>query len=293
MARHKRGNRNRSRFLRVSILLFKLTFYTGLFVSAVAAGYLVYLDRTITGMFEGRRWSVPAAVYAEPLEIYPGAALAVSDIVTELTRLGYQRRANLSQPGTYQRSGSLLQIHLRSFRFLERKRNAERIEINFGTYGIARIADSSGRPIPLIRLDPAMIGSFFPSHGEDRIVLTPEQVPGLLEQTLKAVEDQNFDRHMGFDLRGIARAFWVNFTSGEIKQGGSTLTQQLVKSYFLHNEKTLGRKLNELAMAVILEARFDKVDLLNAYVNEIYMGQDGQRAVHGFGLGAQFFFNKP
>lgn len=293
MVKRKRKTHAGSAFRTVVRFLFKLTLYAGLLVSAIAAGYLVYLDRTITSTFEGRRWSVPASVYAEPLELYPGAMLTARDIVTELSRLGYQRRAKLSQPGTYQHIDNNLRIHLRSFQFMERNRSAERIEITFRSRGVVAIQDSSGRPIPLIRLDPVMIGSFFPSHGEDRIVLTPEQVPDLLKQTLKAVEDQNFDSHSGFDLRGIARAFWVNISSGEIKQGGSTLTQQLVKSYFLDNRRTLSRKLNELAMAVILEARFSKVDLLNAYVNEIYIGQDGQRAVHGFGLGAQFYFNKP
>ena len=292
MVKRTRKNRRRSVFRAIAGFFLKLTFYAGLLVSAVAVGYLIYLDRTITGTFEGRRWSVPAAVYAEPLALYPGAALTASDIVTELLRLGYQSRS-ASQPGTYQRSTNHLRIHLRSFQFMERTRSAEKIDITFGSYRIKAIEDSSGRGIVLIRLDPAMIGSFFPSHGEDRIVLAPEQVPDLLEQTLKAVEDQNFDHHIGFDLRGIARAFWVNITSGELKQGGSTLTQQLVKSYFLDNRRTLARKLNELAMAVILEARFSKVDLLNAYVNEIYIGQDGNRAVHGFGLGAQFFYNKP
>ncbi len=293
MVERKPKTRAKSAFRTVVRFLFKLTLYTGLLVSAIAAGYLVYLDRTITSTFEGRRWSVPASVYAEPLELYPGAMLTAGDIVTELSRLGYQRRAELAQPGTYQHIDNNLRIHLRSFQFMERNRSAERIEITFRSRGVVAIQDSSGRPIPLIRLDPAMIGSFFPSHGEDRVVLTPEQVPDLLKQTLKAVEDQNFDSHLGFDLRGIARAFWVNISSGELKQGGSTLTQQLVKSYFLDNRRTLSRKLNELAMAVILEARFSKVDLLNAYVNEIYIGQDGQRAVHGFGLGAQFYFNKP
>lgn len=292
MAKRNRKSHAGSRYKRLRRFFFHLALYSALLASAVAVGYLIYLDRTITGTFEGRRWSVPAAVYAEPLELYPGAALTASDIVTELLRLGYQSRS-ASQPGTYQRSTNHLRIHLRSFQFMERNRSAEKIDITFGSYRIKAIEDSSGRPIVLIRLDPAMIGSFFPSHGEDRIVLAPEQVPDLLEQTLKAVEDQNFDHHIGFDLRGIARAFWVNITSGELKQGGSTLTQQLVKSYFLDNRRTLARKLNELAMAVILEARFSKVDLLNAYINEIYIGQDGNRAVHGFGLGAQFFYNKP
>ena len=157
----------------------------------------------------------------------------------------------------------------------------------------ADITDASGRPVPLIRLDPLNIGSFFPNHGEDRLILPPSAVPVLLLEALKAVEDANFDHHPGFDLRGIARAIWVDIRAGELKQGGSTLTQQLVKSYYLSNRRTLDRKLRELAMAIILDARFTKEDLLNAYVNEIYLGQDGNRAVHGFGLGSQFYFNKP
>ncbi|MFP6814989.1 MAG: transglycosylase domain-containing protein, partial [Pseudomonadales bacterium] len=167
------------------------------------------------------------------------------------------------------------------------------IELAFTDDRISSIFDPLGRPIPLIRLDPVTIRSFFPSHGEDRLVLAPDQVPALLREALKAVEDRHFDTHPGFDISGIARAFWVNLTSGELKQGGSTLTQQLVRSYFLDNSRTLVRKLREIAMAVILDARFSKEDLLNAYINEIYLGQDGRRAVHGFGLGAQFYFNRP
>ncbi|NIR96829.1 MAG: penicillin-binding protein 1B, partial [Gammaproteobacteria bacterium] len=196
-------------------------------------------------------------------------------------------------PGSYRQRGDELDVHLRAFAFPNGSRDAQRITLNFHAGSLAGIQDTLGRPVPLIRLDPVTIGSFFPSHGEDRLVLPPERVPDLLGETLKAVEDRNFDRHAGFDLRGIARAFWVNVTAGEVRQGGSTLTQQLVKSYFLDNRRTFGRKLRELAMAIILEARFSKEDLLNAYVNEIYLGQDGRRAVHGFGLGAQFYFNRP
>ena len=263
-------------------------------VAAVAIiGYLVYLDRLITGTFEGRRWSVPAVVYAAPLELHPGALLSRSEITTELNRLGYERRAGPPPPGTYQYDGDSLRIHLRAFRFMERMRDSQRIHVEFRGPQVARIRNALGRPIPLIRLDPIVIGSFFPSHGEDRLVLAPDDVPTLLTEGLKAVEDRRFDTHSGFDLSGIVRAMWVNLKSAELRQGGSTLTQQLVKSYFLDNRRTLTRKLRELAMAVILELRFTKTDLLNAYVNEIYLGQDGVRAIHGFGLGAQFYFNRP
>lgn len=273
--------------------LLKICALSALLTGVGAAGYLTYLDRLITETFEGRRWSVPAVVYAEPLELYPGAVLSRADVDAELVRLGYERRDPPAQPGAYQLSADKLNVHLRSFQFMERRRSSQRIELGFADGRISSIKDSLGRPIPLIRLDPVTIGSFFPSHGEDRLVLTPKQVPSLLREALKAVEDRNFDKHPGFDISGIARAVWVNVTSGELKQGGSTLTQQLVKSYFLDNRRTLGRKLRELAMAIILDARFSKEDLLNAYINEIYLGQDGRRAVHGFGLGAQFYFNRP
>ena len=143
------------------------------------------------------------------------------------------------------------------------------------------------RPLDLVRLEPAVIGSFFPSHGEDRVILAPDEVPALLANGLKAVEDRSFDDHQGFSIAGILRAALVNLRSGEATQGGSTLTQQLVKSYFLTNERTIERKLRELAMSVILELRFSKKDILTAYINEIFLGQNGARAIHGFGLGSQ------
>src|SRR5690606_9364996 len=101
------------------------------------------------------------------------------------------------------------------------------------------------------------------------------------------------DTHHGVNPSAILRAAFVNLRAGQIEQGGSTLTQQLVKSYFLDNRRTLGRKIEEAVMAVSLEMRFSKPDLMNAYINEIYLGQDGRRAIHGFGLASQFYFGKP
>ena len=259
----------------------------------VLLGYLLYLDRLITETFEQRRWSVPAIVYAQPVELYPGAVLRMPEIIEELERLGYQPLANLRHPGSYKRTGNALSIYLRGFQFIERSRDSQKIELNFDSAGLKAITDVTGRPVPLIRLDPLNIGNFYPTHGEDRLVLSPEAVPDLLEDALKVVEDEKFESHHGFDLKGIARAAWVNISAGKIKQGGSTLTQQLVKSYYLDNRRTFQRKFREIAMAIILELHFSKEDLLNAYINEIHLGQDGARAVHGFGLGSQFYFNKP
>ncbi|HEX7034444.1 MAG TPA: penicillin-binding protein 1B [Pseudomonadales bacterium] len=292
--KRRRGGRRRPSLTR---RVLRYTLLGGLVLGSLAvvavAGYLFYLDRQITGTFEGRRWSVPAVIYAQPLELYPGADLGLAELTAELERLGYEASANVDAPGSYKRTANRLDVYLRAFRFMDGQRSSRRIQLVFDGPTLAEVRDQSGRPVPLVRLDPLTIGSFFPSHGEDRLVLTPEQIPNLLRETLKAVEDQNFDHHAGFDPIGIARALWVNLKAGEVQQGGSTLTQQLVKSYYLDNRRTLERKLRELAMAVILDARFDKREIMDAYINEIYIGQDGQRAVHGFGLGAQYYFNRP
>lgn len=279
-------------------IAFKVTLVLGLLLAVALAGYFVHLDRTITQTFEGRRWSIPAIVYAQPLELYAGLRISDLELTQELSRVGYEPASSVALPGSYRRSGATIDVHLRGFRFPEGSRPAGPVRLTTAGGFITAIEklDRRGQGIgqaALLRLDPPAIGSIFPGHGEDRVILTPEQVPQLLRSSLKAVEDQSFDSHHGFDLRGILRALLVNVRSGELSQGGSTLTQQLVKSYFLTNERTFQRKLRELAMAIILELRFSKTDLLNAYINEIYLGQSGRRAIHGFGLGAQFYFNKP
>ena len=274
-------------------LIWRTILWLGLAIVLLSAGYAYYIDRTISKTFEGRRWSVPAQVYAQPLELFAGLALSKRQFATELDRLGYRQNVGLDSPGTYRLNASGITVHLRSFRFIDGFRPAQTLRFNFNRKGIEQITELDSSEVVLVRMDPAKIGSFFPSHGEDRIVLTPQEVPNLLAAGLKAIEDRDFDEHRGFSITGILRALFVNLRAGSARQGGSTLTQQLVKSYFLTNERTLQRKLRELAMAVILELRFSKQDLLTAYVNEIFLGQNGARAIHGFGLGAQFYFNKP
>lgn len=255
--------------------------------------YLVVLDREITHRFEGRRWSLPARVYAAPLSVYAGLALTPGELVGELRRLGY-REARTRAPGIgrYRVSGDRVRATLRPFRFADAPRSALPVEVRFEAGRVAGIAGASG-PLRYVRLEPPPIGSFFAAHGEDRLVVAPEDTPPLLIETLKVVEDRNFDTHFGFDIKGMLRALWANVRAGGIEQGGSTLTQQLVRSYYLDNRPTIARKLKEIAFAVILDARFEKADLMNAYVNEIFLGQDGVRAIHGFGLGSYFYFNKP
>ncbi|MGH8133659.1 MAG: penicillin-binding protein 1B [Steroidobacteraceae bacterium] len=261
--------------------------------SLAAAAYVLSLDLLVTRQFEGRRWTVPAQVYAAPLELYAGLALTAPQLEQELQRLHYRRVEQLDRPGTYRVSGARLDVALRPARFADETRDAQLLSIFIGPGGVAGLRDANGREVPVLRLEPLLIGSIFPSHGEDRIIVTPREVPPLLPAALAAVEDRKFYSHHGVDPAAIARALWVNARAERIEQGGSTLTQQLVRSYFLSTRQTFSRKLREAIMAIALDAHFTKADLMNAYINEIFLGQDGDRAIHGFGLASQFYFGKP
>jgi penicillin-binding protein 1B len=262
----------------------------------VLAVYVVHLDRIVTTQFEGRRWTLPAQVYAAPQELYAGEALSAPDLEHELLRLQYRRVNQLDKPGSYLRQGDRFQINLRAARFADEARAATVLTVESNGAGIAGITDITGKDVAIARLEPLLIGSVFPIHGEDRIVVTPQQVPPMLPAALKAVEDRNFDTHHGIDPIGMLRALWMDLRHdqwGQGAQGGSTLTQQLVKNYFLDSRRTAGRKIQEAIMAVLLETHFSKTDLMTAYINEIALGQDGTRAIHGFGLASQFYFGKP
>jgi penicillin-binding protein 1B len=257
------------------------------------AVYAVHLDRIVTTQFEGRRWTLPAQVYAAPLELYAGEDLSAPDLEHELQRLQYRRADHADQPGSYARQGDRFQISLRAARFADEMRPATVLNVASNGAGIVGLTDITGKEVAIARFEPLLIGSIFPIHGEDRIVVTPEQVPPMLPAALKAVEDRNFDTHVGIDPMGVLRAIWVDARSGQFEQGGSTLTQQLVKNYFLDSRRTAGRKIREAIMAVLLESHFSKTDIMTAYINEIQLGQDGDRAIRGFGLASQFYFGKP
>jgi penicillin-binding protein 1B len=257
-------------------------------------GYGAWLDHVIRGQFEGKRWALPARIYARPLELYPDLRLTPGNLVRELEQLGYQSTGQIDRPGSYRkRDATTLEVFLREFRFWDGTEPARQLRVSFAGDRVQDLATLQGAAISLVRLEPAEIGRIYPSHHEDRVLVRREEVPDLLVQALIAVEDRSFYQHWGLDLRGIARALWANLRAGEVVQGGSTLTQQLVKNFFLNRERTLARKVNEALMAVVLELRYGKAEILEAYLNEVYLGQHGPRAVHGFGLAADFYFGRP
>jgi penicillin-binding protein 1B len=272
---------------------FILSGLSGILLAAIAAIWVVHLDRVVTREFQGRLWSVPARVYAAPLELYAGAPISANDLEQQLQALHYRRADAASGPGTYRRTGNAFDLQARRVRFIDEQRDAQRVSIHADNASITSMRLADGGDLPVFRLDPPVIGSLFPIHGEDRLIVAPAEVPALLREGIKLIEDRRFDEHRGVDLYGVLRASWANLRAGHVVQGGSTLTQQLVKNYFLSDEQTFGRKATEAVMAMRLEAHYSKQDILVAYLNEVYLGQDGARAIHGFGLGSEYYFAKP
>ncbi|MGB5209685.1 MAG: penicillin-binding protein 1B [Gammaproteobacteria bacterium] len=253
-----------------------------------AEGLIVYRE------FQGRLWTVPARVYASPLELYAGKPVSRDQLIERLRQLGYRRAGGDEvASAAYWPSGQTLRLRTRGFGFWDGDEPVRTVQLDFDARGIHRIRDGGGVEIPVMRLDPMEIGSIFPLHGEDRLVIQPEAIPDTLRTALVAVEDRKFFSHHGLDPQAIARAAWANLRAGRVRQGGSTLTQQLVKSYFLDNRRSFRRKIREAVMALWVESIYDKDEILTAYVNEIYLGQDGRRAVHGFGLASRFYFGRP
>ncbi|MGV0056771.1 penicillin-binding protein 1B [Stutzerimonas sp. 381-2] len=257
------------------------------------AGVAVYLDAVVQEKFSGKRWTIPATVYARPLELFVGQKLDKDDFLTEVDALGYRREKSVSGPGTVSVASNAVEMHTRGFRFYEGAEESQRIRVRFSGDFVAGLARIDGGELPVARLEPLVVGGLYPAHNEDRILIKLDQVPPYLVETLVAVEDREFFDHFGVSPKSIARAVWVNLTAGEVRQGGSTLTQQLVKNFYLTNERSLSRKATEAMMAVLLELHYDKPEILEAYLNEVFLGQDGRRAIHGFGLASQYFFGRP
>ena len=307
MSRPGRGHRSRRQrrqrqaaptyqsgfFSRVFRLFGILILGAGLVGGLALAVYMTELNETITRQFEGKRWALPARVYARPLQLFPGAEVSAEQMAQELDLLPYRTQERVTQPGTFKRSGDSFDIYTRSFAFWDGEEPARQVRLKFSDNTLDSIASlDSSEPPALMRLEPAEIAGIYPAHGEDRVLVRYQDLPAVLIDTLIAVEDRTFYSHFGIDPRGVLRAALANLRAGRIEQGASTLTQQLVKNFFLTNERSWERKINEMLMALLVEWHYSKEEILESYSNEIYLGQDGDRAIHGFGLAARFFFDR-
>ncbi len=257
----------------------------------VLSTYVAWLDHRIRGEFEGARWAVPARVFARPLELVPGMTMSADAVEAELRIAGYRRVRTAFRPASFERDGESFRLVTREFQFPDGTAPSRRVVVSVSGGRIARV-EVDGAAHRQVRIDPAEIARIYPAHREDRVLLRLEDVPAAFVAILLEVEDQRFYRHLGIDPLAILRAAWANLRAGQTVQGGSTLTQQLAKNFFLSPERTLARKLDEALIALLLEWRYSKNELLEGYLNEVYLGQQGAHAIHGFGRAAHHYFGR-
>ena len=256
------------------------------------AGLTGWLDLKVRAEFEGKKWAVPARVYARPLSVFEGQQVGRDQLTAELKASRYRQVRSPSRPGEFSASAGRVDVVTRDFKFWDGQEASQKVSVSFDGARVSRVA-AAGRSVDLVRLEPALIARIYPSHREDRVLKKLDELPPELVAGLVVVEDRHFFEHFGISFRGIARAALANLMAGGAVQGGSTLTQQLAKNFFLSSERTLWRKGREALIALILEARYDKETILAAYLNEIFLGQHGRNAVHGFGSAAHFYFGRP
>ncbi len=249
-------------------------------------------DAEVSERFRTHRWRFASKIFSDTYLLYPGLDLRAAALAERLAELGYQQTQGVPErAGTYEIAGDRWRVFVRPTSAAEEK--GQLVEIRLAGNTIEEIVElSTGASLPTLELDPALLTGVYEGEWEDRKLVTLDDVPPLLVRAILDTEDQRFFEHHGIDWYGILRAIYVNLRTGRVVQGGSTLTQQLMKNFFLNDERSLRRKLHEAAMAIIVERRFSKQEILESYLNEIYLGQRGAQAIHGVYEAAQFYFGK-
>ncbi len=258
------------------------------------AAYLVYLDAQIKHTFSGNKWEVPAQIFARPLMLEKDLEITPKEVIEELQLLGYRSVAKPDSSGEYRFAGNTLIIQRRAFHFADTYEGLRHLQVNWQSGRIVGITDhTAGQAVGSVRLEPWLVTRLVSSSQEDRMLVTLDTLPALLPKALTLVEDKDFYEHHGIAPLSILRALIVNIKAGRTVQGGSTLTQQLVKNLFLTRERSLVRKAKEALMALLIDARYSKDEILQAYLNEVFLAQNGEMAVHGVGLASYFYFDRP
>ncbi len=268
-------------------------------VGVCVASWIGYqrLERTLVERFSGRRWAFPSRVYSDAFPLYPGLSIATGEFGNQLTRRGYTAVARpLRRPGEYREVDEprRVEIYLRAFDYATFREPGRVVFFEIDHLGsVRRIRPATGgNEIYEVYLEPTMVAGLHGEAREDRREMKLDEIPAPLVRAVIAIEDRRFFEHSGIDVRGLARAFLVNVRAMDVRQGGSTLTQQLMKNFFLTERRTLARKLQEIVMALMAERRFPKSQILENYMNEIYMGQRHGVAIHGIWEASEFYFGR-
>jgi penicillin-binding protein 1B len=278
-----------SRAVRLPVLLMPLALI-GLVVGLYT---YVQFSQMITLGFEGQRWSLASKVYADPESVYPGLPLRLDDLQASLERLGYRAVAAITGQGQYRLNAPHVEVALRDVEYPYRREPGRTVRVTFGRNIVQEIRDvRQNQAIAAVDLDPQLVSEFFTTEREKRRLVKIAEIPPHLIHAAIAIEDRRFYTHRGVDGIGIVRALYRNLRAGGVAEGGSTITQQLVKNFFLTPTRALWRKAAEVIMAVMVEARYTKAAILELYLNEIYFGQRGSISIHGVGEAARLYFRK-
>lgn len=273
-----------------------LLFSTALFCLAVlgAIVYCWHLSDKVNERFSSRRWSIPSKVFSDTVLLFPGQRLNPTLFQEKLKRTGYREVSKRpARKGEMQISAKALRLFLNDLKTPWNNREGFPVDIEVDGNAIASIMRQDNKmSLPLLEIEPEEIMLFFGMERERRQLVSMNQIPEHVIHAVLAAEDGRFFQHRGVDPRAILRALLANLRHGGIQQGGSTITQQLAKNYFLTPDRNLKRKFQEVLLAFTMEWMYAKKEILEIYLNEIYLGQKGSVAINGIGEAAYFYFGK-
>jgi penicillin-binding protein 1B len=265
---------------------------TGLFFGFVLP-YSLILNKRVQDRFNDLVFAVPTRVYSQPLRLAAGVPMTPGALEVELTFSGYVSDGHGDVPGSWAKKGGIYFISSRGYAGPDGGELPKHIRVVLGQGVVQSVTDlGAGKALDQTHLDPARIATVYGPKQEDRSIVQLSDVPPLLVGGLQAVEDRDFKHHIGVDFTAILRAAFADLRAGHTVQGASTITQQLVRNLFLSRDQTMGRKLNEALMSILLEMHYDKSRILDAYINEVFLGQQGNQAVRGFAAASEFYFGR-
>jgi penicillin-binding protein 1B len=258
----------------------------------VALGWVLWPFWHLSGQFAGRIVQQPSRLYGAPTVLVVGDPGSAVRLRRALESAGYASSVGRRPaPGQFRAAEDKLEIHLRRTPTGEGWREAGLAIVAFEGGAIRELRWNEA-PASRVALEAPLVGSFYGPDRRERRPVRLDDLPEHLTRAVLAAEDKTFFAHPGISFRGVLRALWVNLRTWSFRQGGSTLTQQLVKNLFLTHERKLSRKLREVPLALLVDWRYSKPAILNAYLNEIYWGRRDGVDLMGVGAAAEAYFGK-